>query len=79
MPYQVDTADGACLYRGNDLELACDLHDHAPFARLVVLPPMSGMTGPDVGDPAQTVLGSTRWRCRDNAACRVGDPACHGG
>ena len=38
MPYQVISADGACLYRGNDLELACDIHDHVPAARLTVLP-----------------------------------------
>jgi hypothetical protein len=32
--YEVDDAAGRCLYRGTDLELACDVHDHDPGARL---------------------------------------------
>jgi hypothetical protein len=38
MPYEVDTADGRCLYRGHDLGLACEIHDQVPTAVLVVLP-----------------------------------------
>lgn len=38
MSYQVDSADGRCLYRGNDLELACEIHDQLPDAHLVVMP-----------------------------------------
>jgi hypothetical protein len=32
--YEVDAAAGRCLYRGTDLELACDIHDHDPGAHL---------------------------------------------
>jgi hypothetical protein len=38
MPYEVDTVDGRCLYRGDDIELACEIHDQVPTAVLVVLP-----------------------------------------
>jgi hypothetical protein len=38
MPYEVDTDDGRCLYRGEDLALACEIHDGVPAARLVMLP-----------------------------------------
>jgi hypothetical protein len=38
MPYEVDTDDGRCLYRGEDLALACEIHDGVPAARLVILP-----------------------------------------
>jgi hypothetical protein len=37
MPYELDTVDGSCLYRGNDLALACELHDQVPTARLFIL------------------------------------------
>jgi hypothetical protein len=37
MPYEVDT-DGRCLYRGHDLELACEIHDQVPTAVLLTLP-----------------------------------------
>ena len=37
MPYEVDTADGRCLYRGEDIELACEIHDQVPTAVLTVL------------------------------------------
>ena len=32
--YEVDDAAGRCLYRGTDLELARDIHDHDPGAHL---------------------------------------------
>jgi hypothetical protein len=32
--YEVEDAAGRCLYRGTDLELACDIHDHDPGAHL---------------------------------------------
>jgi hypothetical protein len=38
MPYEVDTADGRCLYRGHDLGLACEIHDQVPTAVLLTLP-----------------------------------------
>ena len=38
MSYHVDSADGRCLYRGNDLELACESHDDVADAHLVVRP-----------------------------------------
>ena len=44
MSYQVDSADGRCLYRGNDLELACEIHDQLPDAHLVVMPPPRSLT-----------------------------------
>jgi hypothetical protein len=34
MPYEVDDRDGRCLYRGDDLELACEIHDQVQSARL---------------------------------------------
>jgi hypothetical protein len=59
MPYEVDAADGRCLYRGYDLELACEIHDQAPTARLLVLATstLSGdveasWTGPSVASAA---------------------------
>lgn len=42
MPYQVDSTEGRCLYRGEDLELACELLDQEPTARLVTLPAVAG-------------------------------------
>jgi hypothetical protein len=44
MPYEVDTTDGRCLYRGDDLELACEIHDTVPSAHLVFLPPLRVVT-----------------------------------
>jgi hypothetical protein len=41
MPYEIDDADGRCLYRGDDLALACEIHDGVPTARLLVLPPVA--------------------------------------
>ncbi|HEV7825164.1 MAG TPA: hypothetical protein VGP02_09680 [Mycobacteriales bacterium] len=38
MAYEVDSALGTCLYRGDDLELACDIHDHETGAHLQVIP-----------------------------------------
>jgi hypothetical protein len=32
--YEVDECAGRCLYRGTDLELACEIHDVNPSARL---------------------------------------------
>ena len=59
MPYEVDAADGRCLYRGYDLELACEIHDQTTTARLLVLatPTPSGdveasWTGPSVASAA---------------------------
>jgi hypothetical protein len=46
MPYEVDTADGRCLYRGEDLALACEIHDGVPAARLVILPAPPAPVGP---------------------------------
>jgi hypothetical protein len=34
MSYEVDSASGRCLYRGDDLELACDIYDHETGAHL---------------------------------------------
>lgn len=42
MPYEVADADGRCLYRGDDLELACEIHDQLRTAHLRRLP----VTGP---------------------------------
>jgi two-component system NarL family sensor kinase len=39
MPYEVASASGACLYRGDDLELACEIHDAILTASLVTLVP----------------------------------------
>jgi hypothetical protein len=36
MTYEVDSADGSCLYRGDDLGLACEIHDELATARPVV-------------------------------------------
>lgn len=33
--YEVDDAAGRCLYRGTDLELACEIHDLDPAAHLL--------------------------------------------
>ncbi len=33
---EVDAADGTCLYRGTDLELACEIHDATPGAHLIL-------------------------------------------
>jgi hypothetical protein len=38
MPYEVDTDDGRCLYRGDDLGLACEIHDQVPTAQLRHVP-----------------------------------------
>lgn len=38
MPYEIHDAEGHCLYRGDDLELACEIHDQDSGACLVVLP-----------------------------------------
>jgi hypothetical protein len=32
--YEVDDAAGRCLYRGTDLELACEIHDQDAAAHL---------------------------------------------
>jgi hypothetical protein len=37
MTYEVDSTEGRCLYRGDDLELACDIYDHERDAHLVLL------------------------------------------
>jgi hypothetical protein len=37
MPYEIVDGDGRCLYRGNDLELACKIHDQDRSAQFVVL------------------------------------------
>jgi hypothetical protein len=42
MWYEIDDADGRCLYRGTDLELACEIHDQDPAAHLLVLPASTG-------------------------------------
>jgi hypothetical protein len=48
MPYEVDAADGRCLYRGYDLELACEIHDQLPTAHLrFVAPPRPRAGTPD--------------------------------
>jgi hypothetical protein len=38
MTYEVDNAIGGCLYRGHDLELACDILEHESGAHLQILP-----------------------------------------
>jgi hypothetical protein len=38
MAYEVDSAQGTCLYRGEDLELACDIYEHETGAHLQLLP-----------------------------------------
>jgi hypothetical protein len=38
MTYEVDSALGRCLYRGDDLELACDIYEHEIDAHLQLLP-----------------------------------------
>ncbi|HEY0486358.1 MAG TPA: hypothetical protein VGD72_08925 [Mycobacteriales bacterium] len=38
MTYEVDSAQGSCLYRGDDLELACDIYEHEKDAHLQILP-----------------------------------------
>jgi hypothetical protein len=42
MSYEIDDRDGRCLYRGDDLGLACEIHDQNPTARLVMLPVPTG-------------------------------------
>jgi hypothetical protein len=42
MAYEVDSPDGRCLYRGDDLELACEIHDQVPAARLLLLSAPAG-------------------------------------
>ena len=32
--YEVDSLEGSCIYRGNDLELACEIYDATPAAVL---------------------------------------------
>jgi hypothetical protein len=41
MPYEIVDAQGRCLYRGDDLALACEIHDRDPAARLMIPPAMS--------------------------------------
>jgi hypothetical protein len=38
MTYEVDSAIGRCLYRGDDLELACDIYEHEKDAHLQIVP-----------------------------------------
>jgi hypothetical protein len=38
MTYEVDSAIGRCLYRGDDLELACDIYEHEHDAHLLLVP-----------------------------------------
>ena len=38
MPYQVNASDGRCLYRGGDIELACEIYNCAHGATLCTLP-----------------------------------------
>jgi hypothetical protein len=38
MSYEVDSALGCCLYRGDDLELACDIYEHEKDAHLQIVP-----------------------------------------
>jgi hypothetical protein len=40
MAYLVSAGDGGCLYLGDDLELACELHDQDPGAHLAVVTPV---------------------------------------
>jgi hypothetical protein len=37
MTYEVDSAIGRCLYRGDDLELACDIYEHEKDAHLQIV------------------------------------------
>jgi hypothetical protein len=50
MSYEIDDCDGRCLYRGDDLGLACEIHDQNPTARLVMLPaPVQRRASADTG------------------------------
>jgi hypothetical protein len=52
MPYEIDDAEGRCLYRGDDLELACEIHDREPSAHLVLLPAAARGGSVQSGTPA---------------------------
>jgi hypothetical protein len=57
MTYEVDSALGRCLYRGEDLELACDIYEHEKDAHLEILPPPAPLvrqTGAGWDRPPQT-------------------------
>jgi hypothetical protein len=41
MTYEVDSSIGSCLYRGHDLELACDILEHESGAHLQMFPDVS--------------------------------------
>jgi hypothetical protein len=42
MSYEVDDALGHCLYRGGDLELACDIYEHEIGAHLQLIADQPG-------------------------------------
>lgn len=42
MTYEIRDLEGRCLYRGSDLELACEIHDQDPGAHLVICPSATG-------------------------------------
>jgi hypothetical protein len=44
--YEVDDAAGRCVYRGTDLELACEIHDRDPGAHLSRCVPVQGGARP---------------------------------
>jgi hypothetical protein len=80
MPYEVDTPDGRCLYRGDDLELACEIHDQDPTAVLVTLPatterrtttPWKGPAVTRRADPARTTADGCHGTGRRDGAPRA--------
>ena len=64
MNYEVKAADGTCLYRGTDLELACGIHDQEHGAHLRLLPaPVRTclpIRRPRAASRTTTTLGRTR-------------------
>ncbi|MCW2611267.1 MAG: hypothetical protein QOC93_640 [Actinomycetota bacterium] len=62
MTYEVDDALGCCLYRGDDLELACDIYEHERDAHLEIRPvpaPPVRQTGAGWDRPPQTRTATT--------------------
>jgi hypothetical protein len=62
MTYEVDSARGTCLYRGDDLELACDIYEHETDAHLQLLPDprVPGDAG-DAGDAGESRRSGVGW------------------
>jgi hypothetical protein len=56
MTYEIRDGQGRCLYRGNDLALACEIHDQDRDARLVRVAPTDLRRNTDV--PGQLSHGN---------------------